>query len=158
MDILSPWVRGPQPTNFKFLTSFVSAETDVIPQLLQIDSNLQNLGSQDAQTFTLPCIVHYDCFSGETALQLWCLDPCNYSIFENGAGIPQIVGGFCGKENRLRVYCTPIFTSILKAFRKLFKLPEAPQVKFRFLLQWVVGPQLTKNSMQQTVETFSVVV
>ena len=122
----------------KILCFLCFLENDIIPNLLQDKTNLLPLSSAEAQTLTIPVVVHYDAFASETGLAVWGLNPSNHPLYDKGCSEPQMVSGFAGKEGRLAIFANFIFALLLSAFRSVYKLPSIPHISFQFVLSFLV--------------------
>lgn len=118
---------------------FLTIESDVIPNLLQQETELDQLRTAPQQTLTLPCVLHYDAYAGETGMQLWALDPPNFNLYgAKKCSTPQITSGWTGKEGKLKLYAQFIFCLLFNAFREAYRLPAIPHIVFTFVLSYVV--------------------
>ena len=113
-------------------------EHTVVPRLLLGTEGVKIYTHQMPREVDLPVIFHIDAFSGESAVQMWCLNPPNFEFYPEGASNPEICAGFIGHENRLALFCHTIGRKIARGFRRPYILPSCPDTRFFLSLEAVV--------------------
>ena len=96
------------------------SEQTVIPRLLLGTKGVKLLQHSMPREIHFPVTFHIDAFTGESATQLWCLNPPNFPFYPKGASTPEICSGFIGHENRLALFCHTIGRRICQSFGFFF--------------------------------------
>ena len=109
-----------------------------MPRLLLGTEGVKIYRHQMPREMHLPVVFHMDAFAGETAVQMWCLNPTNFQFYPQGASTPEIAAGFIGHENRMALFCHTIGRRIGVGFRRPYILPSCPDTRFYLSLEAVV--------------------
>ena len=99
----------------------------------------------------LPVVFHMDAFAGETAVQMWCLNPTNFDFYPQGASNPEICSGFIGHENRLALFAHTIGKRIGSGFRRPYILPSCPDTRVYLSLEAVVCKLSSRKMVKKKV-------